>query len=172
VTGRDQAEVDAMPATECANASLAAMRDLRIVVELLAEQHSDNPAAARFVSSAVEYEGSARAGFTFDEILGLTPRPGCRSWHSIERQKLRSQWLRLAAQRHFTGRSVTEQAAQIAAALNLFIDGDWAGVKSLAAPPAVWRGTAREALFHVLKNNDGGVPSTRTTRRVLSAAQE
>jgi len=127
------------------------------------------------VSRVAEYEGSARAGFSLDQILGLVPQAGCRSWHSIETQQHRDHWLRFAATRHFAGRSVTDQAAQISVALTDFADGpdsDWKKVKMLAAPPLAWRDTEREAWFQILKHNDGAAPSARTIRRILSAMKE
>jgi len=163
----------AMPAAESANESLAAIHDLRRVIEILSEH--DDPAAARFVSKVAEFEGSASHGHRLDEVLGLTPRPGCRSWHAIETQRLRDHWLRMAADRYFANRSITEKAAQIAVELTDFCNGgdsDWKKVRVLAAPPVAWRGTERECWFQVLKHNNGAVPSARSIRRVLSVVKE
>jgi len=168
-----EVEADAVPAAECANESLAAIRHLRRVAELVAE--SDDAAAAWFVAKLSEYEASRGARFRLDEILNLVSRPGCRNWYDIETQQHRDHWLRFAATRHFAGRSVTDQAAQIAVALTEFCkgdDSDWKKARMLAAPPSAWRGTVRECWFAILKHNDGDVPSARTIRRVLSVVKE
>ena len=163
-----------MPAAECASdPSLTAIRHLRRVAELLAE--SDDTSAAWFASKLAEFEGSAKAGHRLDEILSLVSKPGCRSWHAIETQRLRDHWLRMAADRYFANRSVTAQSNQVAAALTDFSDGpdsDWKKVRMLAAPPAAWRDTERECWFQILKYNDRELPSARTIRRVLAAVKE
>lgn len=149
-------------ATNESNASLAAIRYLRGLAELVHDR--DHPSAAWFVSKLAEYESSVCANFTLDEILGLTPRRGGRSWHSTETLLNRDRWLRLAAQRHFSGPSIPRQ---IVDALTLFAaSADWRKEKVLAEPPAAWRGTEREAWFWVLKA-DGDVLAVRTVRDIL-----
>jgi hypothetical protein len=144
---------------------------VRHVAELIAEHHSDDPEAARFVTSLAEYEDSVfrKHKFTFDEILGLKPRQGHAPWYEIENRRRRDHWLRLAAQRHFAGCSVTKQSKQIAVELKRFEAGpDWRKAKRLAAPPAAYLGTVRECWFYVLKCGDA--PEARTIRHVLSVA--
>lgn len=144
------------------NASLAAIRHLRWLSELVHDR--DHPSAAWFVAKLAEYENSVRADFTLDEILGLTPRRGGRSWHSTETLLNRDRWLRLAAERHFAGPSIPRQ---IVDALTLFAaSADWRKEKVLAEPPAAWRGTEREAWFWVLKA-DGDVLAVRTVPDIL-----
>jgi hypothetical protein len=157
----------AMPATECANESLAAIRDLRRVAELVSE--SVDPAAAWFVARLAEYEDAAfrKMKFTFDEILGLQPRQGCSPWYEIEKLQQRNHWLCQAAQRHFAGCSVTKQSKQIAVELKRFEAGpEWRKAKRLAAPPDAWRSTERECWFRILKCGDA--PEARTIRTILS----
>jgi len=143
------------------NEPLAAIRSLRRVAELVHD--SGDPAAERFVSKLGEYENSVRAGFTFDEIFGLKPHRGGRSWHDAEMLQKRDSWLRLAAQRYFAGPSIAEQ---IVDALSVFAAGDWQKVKAFADPPSAWRGTEREAFFWVLKAGDD-VLAARSVRRIL-----
>jgi len=165
VTGQDRAEAVAMPAADCGNESVAAIRRLRRVVEILSEH--DDPSAAWFVAKLHEYEGSIKAGHRLDEILDLVSRQGCRSWYEIEELQHRNYWLRVVAERHFPNRSVTKQASEISAAISLFEGGaDWKRVKLLAALPAEWRDTARECWFAILKC--GKAPKERTIRDILS----
>ena len=75
-----------------------------------------------------------------------------------------------AADRHFAGRSATEQGNQIAVELKRFEAGpEWQKVKGLAAPPDHYRGTLRECVFHVLKA--GKAPAARTIRAVLAVRE-
>jgi hypothetical protein len=158
----------AMPATG-RDDGLSAIRLLRHLAELVAEHHSDDPVAARFVTSLAEYEDAVfrEHKFTFDEILGLKPRQGGSPWYEVENLQHRNYWLKLAAQRHFPGPSVTKPSKLIAVELRRFEAGpEWRKAKRLAAPPDSWRGTERECWFNILKRGDA--PAARTIRAILS----
>jgi hypothetical protein len=118
---RGGSEASAAPDAAAVSASrtpLDAMRDLRVVMNVLLED--GRPECLRVASAIGQYDigtGDPSCPLGLEKALDLAPSPGGEGWRTLERRAQRDDLLRTIAAEHFSEGSMRQRCAAIAKAL-------------------------------------------------------